>query len=282
MSQNISQTLINQKCDLLKSQNEEITVSKISRLIGGGVSIIDIVDKVTLYKQSRNNAVDIASKEGSVVKAVKKDVLLEIFTAILKDSCIDKPDLIFKLRNESAKYIDKRIDKEIQKIKDEKAAISNKNDSLEISNLTISKRYNNLLEKYKSLKEENYIVKQNYNTKSIKYMEQEELDKTLLDWDDFKSHKDQLASLSSYGKVAVYDKAGLIVIKFPATDFLTQECRAGNSRYLKAKTVYDYGMQAWVLSGFVDILATLNFLKRNRFVISKELETVVKRREQSS
>jgi hypothetical protein len=281
MSQKISQSIINQKCDLLKSQNEEITISKISRLVGAGVSIIDVVDKVTLYKESRKNAVDIASKEDFIIPTIKKDELLEIFTTILKDNDIDKSDLVFKLRNESAKYIYKRIDDAVQKIKGEKAAISNKNDSLEISNLTISKRYNNLLEKYKSLKEENYIVKQNYNTKSIKYMEQEELDKTLLSWDDFKSHKDQLASLSSYGKVAVYDKAGLIVIKFPATDFLTQECRAGNSRYLKAKTVYDYGLQAWVLSGFVDILTTLSFLKRNRFVISKELETVAKYRNKS-
>ncbi len=167
-------------------------------------------------------------------------------------------------------------------MKYEKAAISNKNDSLEISNLTIVKRYRDIQEKYRLLKEENYIVKQNYNTKSIKYMEQEDLNKTLLSWEDFKTHKEQLTSLSGYGKVAVYDKAGLIVIKFPATDFLTQECRAGNSRYLKAKTVYDYDLQAWVLSGFVDIMKTFSFLKRNRFVISKELETVVKRREQSS
>ena len=112
-------------------------------------------------------------------------------------------------------------------------------------------------------------------------MEQENLEKSLLAWEDFKGVKEQLSSLGSYAKLAVYDKNGQIIIKFPATDFLTQECRSGKSRYLKAKTVYDYSIQAWVLSEFSDIAKTLDFLKRNRFVLSKELETIVYHRKQS-
>lgn len=41
----------------------------------------------------------------------------------------------------------------------------------------------------------------------------------LLAWEDFKGIKEQLASLTMYSKVAAYDKSGVIVIKFPATDF---------------------------------------------------------------
>ncbi|MDE5030021.1 hypothetical protein NAI50_09375, partial [Francisella tularensis subsp. holarctica] len=67
---------------------------------------------------------------------------------------------------------------------------------------------------------------------------------------------------------------------FPATDFLTQECRAGVSRYLKAKTVIDYSIQAWILSVFKDILKTLDFLQRNKFVFSKELESIAYLRRQ--
>ncbi|MBK2084833.1 hypothetical protein IB677_00895, partial [Francisella adeliensis] len=41
--------------------------------------------------------------------------------------------------------------------------------------------------------------------------------------------------------------------------------------------VYDYNIQAWALSEFSDISKTLDFLKRNKFVFSKELETIVYR-----
>lgn len=54
MSKQVTQKLVNQKCDLLRSQNEEITVSKVRKLIGEGVSIIDLVEKVTLYKEDKN------------------------------------------------------------------------------------------------------------------------------------------------------------------------------------------------------------------------------------
>ncbi|MDE4938261.1 hypothetical protein NAI30_09905, partial [Francisella tularensis subsp. holarctica] len=87
-------------------------------------------------------------------------------------------------------------------------------------------------------------------------------------------------SLKMYSKVAAYDKSGVIVIKFPSTDYLTQECRAGVSRYLKAKTVFDYSIQSWILSGFKDILKTLDFLQINKYVFSKELETIANLRRQ--
>ncbi|ORU68232.1 hypothetical protein ACC56_08890, partial [Francisella tularensis subsp. holarctica] len=51
---------------------------------------------------------------------------------------------------------------------------------------------------------------------------------------------------------------------------------------LKAKTVFDYSIQAWILSGFKDILKTLDFLQRNKFVFSKELETIAYLRRQKS
>lgn len=282
MSKQVTQKLVNQKCDLLKSQNEEITVNKIRKLIGDGVSIIDLVEKVTLYKDDKKQALAIA--EGEVEQVVKptQDEMLETIKNTLKDFGVDKSEVAYTLRNNLKIHIDKEIVNKTAKLKHKQVELSNRNDSLEISNITLDKQYKKLLEKYKKLKEESYTLKQNYNSKSMKYLEKDKLEKTLLEWDDFKGIKEQLNSLGTYAKIAAYDKRGMIVIKFPATDFLTQECRAGVSRYLKAKTVFDYDIQAWVLSGFQDILKTLEFLQRNRFVFSKELETIAYLRKQKT
>lgn len=282
MSKQVTQKLVNQKCDLLKSQNEEITVNKIRKLIGDGVSIIDLVEKVTLYKDDRKQALAVAENEIEQDTDIVKDELLETIKITLKDSGVDKMDVAHILRNRFKSHIDQEVLSRTTKLKSKQIELSNRNDSLEISNLTLEKRYKELVEKYNNLKEESYTLKQNYNSKSVKYLEKENAEKALLEWDDFKGIKEQLASLGTYTRVAAYDKRGVIVIKFPATDFLTQECRAGVSRYLKAKTVFDYDIQAWVLSGFKDILKTLDFLQRNKFKFSKELETIAYMRRQKS
>ena len=281
MAQKVTQKQVNQKCDLLKSQNEEITASKLRRLIGGNISMLDLVEKITLYKENKTKAREVANTETETVTTAPKDELLELIENVFTEFQIGKKDLAMSLRNRLTGFISKEVSLKITKIKEKQVELSNKNDSLEISGLTMGKRYKELLDKYNSLKNESYTLKQNYNSKAAKYMEQESLQKSLLAWEDFKGVKEQLSSLGSYAKLAVYDKNGQIVIKFPATDFLTQECRSGKSRYLKAKTVYDYSIQAWVLSEFSDILKTLDFLKRNRFVISKELETIAYHTKQS-
>ena len=281
MAQQVTQKQVNQKCDILKAQNEEITASKIRRLIGGNISMLDLVEKVTLYKENKTKAIEVANTEVVSATISYKDELVELIENVFTEFQVDKKDLAMSLRNRLTDYIAKEVSLKIVKIKEQQVDLSNKNDSLEISGLTISKRYKELVEKYNLLKNESYSLKQNYNSKAAKYMEQENLEKSLLAWEDFKGVKEQLSSLGSYAKLAVYDKNGQIIIKFPATDFLTQECRSGKSRYLKAKTVYDYSIQAWVLSEFGDIAKTLDFLKRNRFLLSKELETIVYHRKQS-
>lgn len=282
MAQQVTQKQVNQKCDLLKSQNEEITASKLRNLIGGNISMLDLIEKITLYKEDKSRAIEVANTEIVSIVTNHKDELVELLEKTFSKFQIDKKDLIMSLRNKLADYVAKEINLKTAKLKERQTELSNKNDSLEISSLTIDKRYKELVEKYNSLKNESYSLKQNYNSKAAKYREQENLEKTLLAWDDFKGVKEQISSLQSFSKkLAVYDKNGQIIIKFPATDFLTQECRSGKSRYLKAKTVYDYNIQAWVLSEFSDILKTLDFLKRNRFVLSKELETIIYHRKQS-
>lgn len=281
MSQKVTQKLVNQKCELLKSQNEDITVNKVRKLIGGNISIIDLVEKVTLYKQDKKNALAKAESEEQLPQEKPCDQLLDIIQATLKEYSIKENQVAFSLRSNLKKYIDQQVSEKSKKLKQKQVEISNKNDSLEISNLTLNRRYNELLEKYNELKEESYNLKQNYNSKSMRFIEKEAVEKTLLAWENFKDIKEQISSLGAYAKVAVYDKRGVIAIKFPATDFLTQECRSGVSRYLKAKTTFDYSIQAWVLSAFTDILKTLDFLKRNKFVFSKELETIAYHRKKS-
>ncbi|ASG68462.1 hypothetical protein fh0823_14830 [Francisella halioticida] len=274
MSQKVTQKLVNQKCELLKSQNEDITVNKVRKLIGGNISIIDLVEKVTLYKQDKKKAFTEAEIEEQPLQDKPRDQLLNITQKILKEYSIEENQIAFGLRSGLKKYIDQQVSEKSKKLKQKQVEISNKNDSLEISNLTLNRLYNELLEKYNELKEESYSLKQNYNSKSMRFIEKETVEKTLLAWEDFKDIKEQMSSLGAYAKTAIYDKRGVVVIKFPATDFLTQECRSGVSRYLKAKTTFDYSIQAWILSGFTDILKTLDFLKRNKFIFSKELETI--------
>lgn len=274
MTQQVTQKQVNQKCDLLKSQNEEVTAHKIRRLIGGNISMLDLVEKITLYKENKSKAIDIAKKEGVVPVANPKDELLELLENMFADYQVDKKDLVMSLRNKLTDFVANKVNIKTVKIKEELVALSNKNSSLEISSLTTERCYKELQEKYNTLKSESYDLKQNYNSKAAKYLEQENLEKSLLAWEDFKSVKEQLSSLGSYARLAAYDKAGKVVIKFPATDFLTAECRSGKSRYLKAKTMYEYSINAWVLSEFSDISKTLDFLRRNKFVLSKELETV--------
>lgn len=275
MVQQVSQKQVNQKCELLRSQHEEITANKVRRLLGGNISMLDLVEKITLYKENKAKAVEIANAEVANVTNNHKDKLAELIKKLFVEFQVDKKDLIMSLRNKLTDYIAKEVNKKTVKLREKQTELSNKNDSLEISCLTMDKRYKELLEKYNALKKETYNLKQSYNSKVTKYREQDNLEKSLLAWEDFKSVKEQLSSLQDFSKkIAVYDKNGQVIIKFPATDFLTQECRSGKSRYLKAKTVYDYTIQAWVLSEFTDILKTLDFLKRNKFVLSRELETV--------
>jgi len=274
MAEKISQADVNKKCELIKSQFEEITIDKIRKLIGREVSILDLAEKVTLFKENPKKAYKVASND-SEVTSLAKDELLDLLQLSLQKYSINDKDLAIYLRSELNNIIESKVDYQVRKYKDRAVFYSNKNDSLDMSNLTLEKRYKELLEKFNALKEESYGLKQSVQTRAIKDFEQENLEKSLLAWDEFKTAEEQLKNLSTrYRKIAVYDKSGRIIIKFPATEHLTQECRTGSSKYLQAKTEYHFKSQSWVLSNFPNISKTLDFLKRNRFVFSKELETV--------
>ncbi|WP_239445625.1 hypothetical protein, partial [Serratia marcescens] len=156
MPKQVTQKLVNQKCDLLRSQNEEITVSKVRKLIGEGVSIIDLVEKVTLYKEDKKQALEVAEQEILEPNQPVRDELLEIIRASLKQFDVDRDDIAFSLRSDIMQYIQQQISNNISKLKHKQAELSNKNDSLEISNISLDRRYKELLEKYNQIKEEAY------------------------------------------------------------------------------------------------------------------------------
>ncbi|MBK2085495.1 hypothetical protein IB677_04345, partial [Francisella adeliensis] len=74
---------------------------------------------------------------------------------------------------ELADFIASEISEQTQKIRQTESDVSNKNNSLEISQFTLNKLYKELLEKYNSLKDESYTLKQNYNQSASKYREKE-------------------------------------------------------------------------------------------------------------
>ena len=115
------------------------------------------------------------------------------------------------------------------------------------------------MKKYNKLKDESYTLKQNYNSKAVKYLEKENAEKALLEWDDFKGIKEQLASLGAYTKFS-FDKRGVMLSRLLIFSHKSVErALVGIS---KSKTVFDYDIQAWVLSGFKHILKTLDFLQK--------------------
>ena len=230
--------------------------------------------KVALYKEDRKKAFEIAQNENASTEVEKDDVLETLKEGLCKFG-VNNIDLAIYLRNSLDEIIKKSVDKKTQKFREQSNDYANKNENLEISNLTLNRQYKELLDKFNAIKDENYNLKQNVQTRVIKDREQDAIESALLKFEDFKSPTEQLQMLVKKSKKsAVYDKKGRIIIKFPGTDFLTQECRKGSSRYLQAKAEWLDEYQCWALSEFANIFKTLDFLKRNRFVFSKELETV--------
>ncbi|AIT09223.1 hypothetical protein LO80_04030 [Candidatus Francisella endociliophora] len=274
MSKQVTQKLVNQKCDLLKSQNEEITVNKIRKLIGNGVSIIDLVEKVTLYKDDRKQALAVAENEVEQISKPNHDELLETIKTTLKSFAVDKNDITYTLRNNLKTHIDKEVADKTSKLKQKQVELSNRNDSLEISNLTLEKRYKELLEKFSQLKEDLHQLKQDFNNRTIKQLNKEDEEASLLDIEEFTSFSEQLRKYNKDPSVAVYDaNKRTILIKFPATSALTAECRKGRSSFLNAITTFDFTNKVWELRGYN--LKTVDYLKRKGFVFSRELETIV-------
>lgn len=274
MSQKVTQKLVNQKCELLKSQNEEITVNKVRKLIGGNISIIDLVEKVTLYKQDKKNALASAESEEQPLQEKPCDQLLDIIQTTLKEYSIEENQVAFSLRSNLKKYIDQQVSEKSKKLKQKQVEVSNKNDSLEISNLTLNRRYNELLEKYNELKEDLHNIKQDFNNRAIKQLKKENEVSSLLNIEDFNTFQDQLRKYKEEPMVAVYDNTkNVIMIKFPHTHALTAECRRGSSAFLQAKTKFDFDNKVWQLTDYN--MKTINYLRSKRFVFSRELETIV-------
>ncbi|MDE4938512.1 hypothetical protein NAI30_11735, partial [Francisella tularensis subsp. holarctica] len=67
--------------------------------------------------------------------------LLEIIRASLIHFDVDRDDIAFSLSSDIMQYIQQQISNNISKLKNKQAELSNKNDSLEISNIRLDRRY---------------------------------------------------------------------------------------------------------------------------------------------
>ncbi|MDE4988689.1 hypothetical protein NAI02_12655, partial [Francisella tularensis subsp. holarctica] len=74
-----------------------------------GVSIIDLVEKVTLYKEDKNQALEVAEQEILEPNQPVRDELLEIIIASLKQCDVDRDDIAFSLRSDIMQYIQQQI-----------------------------------------------------------------------------------------------------------------------------------------------------------------------------
>ncbi|MDE5041619.1 hypothetical protein NAI77_10760, partial [Francisella tularensis subsp. holarctica] len=72
--------------------------------------------------------------------------LREIIRASLKQFDVVRDYIAISLRSDIMQYIQQQISNKISKLKHKQAELSNNNDSLEISNISIYRRYKELLE----------------------------------------------------------------------------------------------------------------------------------------
>ena len=282
MSKKISQKLVNDKCDYLKKNFEEVTFKKVKNLIGGDISSVDLIQKIQLYKNDIIQARKNARLESIDSQEKQKDIFLEQIENILISKNINDNNLAISIRNGLQKNIDEYISKKIKKFKVEKASQKIKILNLEISNKSTNQKNKDLAKKANLLKEQIINLKETIsylNSKLPKYL-QVEKDNFYMEKEDFRTAEEQLEALKENELIAVYiefnDKAS-VALKIPGTHELANKLR--NLQYYKGyfygnKFYFDNELKIWIASK-VNFNELTDFFQRQNFVLSPELETIL-------
>lgn len=274
-----SQHQINQICETLKHNGQEITIAKVYKFLNNNASFIDIADKVILYKKNLKKAQEVAKNEivTNLPKASDLDLIIEKIVSLNSSIHHDHKQLtLLNLKMELKYYINSKINNKIHKYKLETKKIRQKNDHIEVNFYGMQAQLIQLKKHQKLLKEENYLLQQKLRkiqTQKEASKENTNLQHKIVQVRDYKTQMNLLKT----DCCATYDlTTKSIVVKIPPKHRLEREFQKGiNSIYLRSNAVYDFSTKYWFLDQFE--ARTINLLIRNNFVISAELAYILQK-----
>lgn len=273
----LSQYQVNEVCQMLKRDAQEITIAKVRKLLGKHYSFFDVADKVLLYKENSKKAQEIAKKE--TIKIEEKPVQglgLMVEQALVACAVSEHRVLALSLKEKLQNYIDQEIKKRVDQYALQSKKILQKNDHLEVNFYGARARLQKLSEDQKLLKEQNYLLQQQLQKvqtqKNYRIAEESHMQRPV----QVRDYQTQIVLLNT-DCCAVYDvQKQNIVVKMPPKHKLEREFQKGiHSIYLRAHAIYDFVTKYWFLYQYE--AKTINLLVRNNFIISKELSYILQK-----
>ncbi|WP_440682837.1 hypothetical protein [Cysteiniphilum halobium] len=273
----LSQSQVNEVCQMLKRDGQEITIAKVRKLLNKHYSFFDVADKVLLYKEDAKKAEKAAKEE--LVQSPEKTVQglgSVIDKVLLSYALCEHKDIVINLKEKLQAYIDQEIKAKVHKYEHEIKKLRQKNDHLEVNYYGSKAKFDQLIQEQKLLKEQNYLLQQQLQkaqvSKNHRVTEESKQQRPA----QVRDYQTQMTLLNA-DCCAVYDvQKQSIVVKMPPKHKLEREFQKGiHSIYLRANTVYDFATKFWFLDQFE--AKTINLLVRNNFVISKELAYVLQK-----
>lgn len=273
----LSQHQVNEVCQMLKRDGQEISIAKVRKFLDRHYSFFDVTDKVLLYKENPDKAREVAKKE--VIKTTETPVqgLGAVIDRVLLSCALhEHKQIALNLKEKLQNYIDEEIKLKVHQCELQLKKICQKNDHLEVNFYGMQARLRQLIEDQKALKEQNYLLQQQLQKaqtqKHYRAAEESNQQKPA----QIRDYQTQMTLLNTEC-CAVYDvQKQSIVVKLPPKHKLEKEFQKGvNSMYLRANAVYDFSTKYWFLDQFE--AKTISLLVRNNFVISKELAYVLQK-----
>lgn len=278
----LTQQKVNDICDMIKHNGEEVTIAKVRVLMDQQDSFCALADKVLLFKENPQLAKNLALREKSRKTTRNAKNLIGMIHDILQFSNIQENiDTTLLLQEKIQKFIEETINSKTQVMKDQLKQTKLLNDHIEIRYYGLKSRYTSLVTQYTELKESHYRLQRNLQNKIIskdKLVSEDLVFKKALQVRDYES---QMQFLSGDCCAAYDAKYNQIVLKVPVKHALVRELKKGSSSiYLCANSTFDYTSKYWLLDNFE--VKTIRLLMRNNFMISKELSLVFSHLHQQS
>ncbi|WP_116963260.1 hypothetical protein [Fastidiosibacter lacustris] len=272
----LSQRQINEACQMLKRDGQEISIAKVRKLLQGHYSFFDVADKVLLFKENPDKARELAKKEVIIEDKRPNGLAYVIDQVLLTCALHEHKQITLNLKDKLQNFVDAEIKSKTHDYEHKLRKLRQKNDHLEVNFYSLQTRILQLIETQNVLKEQNYSLQQQLQKalaqKNYRLPEEQNTQKPA----QIRDFQTQISFLKA-DCCAVYDiEKQRIVVKLPPKHKLEREFQKGlNSIYLRANAIYDFEMKCWFLDQFE--AKTINLLVRNNFVISKELAYVLQK-----
>jgi len=284
---NITQNEINMVCVEVGKQGEDISISKVKKLLGKG-SHSEIAEKVLLFKENKNKALEIAEadKNNSMdiknkshpdehqASAIIKNTLIKYYNENIDACSLDIREQIDKYINEQSSIdqlntcnqkhqntiLNEHLELHLEHLEQQNKALLTKNQKLQ-SQISMLNHEKNALIANDKIKGQG----------SGQYSADANLEEPILE--QIKQLKGDRRAAFSEQKICIY----LYTTDFSTT--LIKELKKGKKGKHQAVTKFNYKTKLWELSDFT--LTTVQFLFTNGFDISEHLiqyATKLKRR----